>query len=53
VDGVKYQIMENSWSGNTASITGSTVSGEFTIPTTITYQGVEYRVTSIGQYALA
>ena len=50
IDGINYQL--NS-SDNTAEVTSGGNSGAIAIPETITYEGITYRVTSIGYGAFA
>lgn len=55
VDGIGYWFNED---GNTVSIcanskTGASYSGAFTVPESITYEGKQYPVTGVGEYAFA
>lgn len=55
VDGIGYWFNED---GNTVSIcanskTGANYSGAFTVPESITYEGKQYAVTGVGEYAFA
>lgn len=55
VDGIGYWFNED---GNTVSIcanskTGANYSGAFTVPESITYEGKQYAVTAVGEYAFA
>jgi hypothetical protein len=56
VDGIYYNFLD----GNNVAVTykgssyySSAYSGEVTIPETVTYNGITYNVTSIGEYAFA
>ena len=50
VEGVYYNIIDKA---NQAEVTsgGIKYTGDIVIPSTITYEGVEYNVTSIGNFA--
>lgn len=53
-DGLTYKIIDNN--GNLAvkvSDCDTTITGELTIPSTVTYEETEYTVTSIGNYAFS
>ena len=46
IDGIRYDL-----NGNVAEVTGVNYSGDVVIPETISYEGKEWRVTSIGRRA--
>lgn len=48
VDGINYRLNADA---KTARVTKSTATGDIVIPEKITVDGVEYSVTSIGDYA--
>ena len=56
VDGIYYNILSNNevevtYRGSTSSSYSNEYSGSVTIPSTVTYNGITYSVTSIGNYA--
>ena len=52
VDGIKYYSPSGTDEARVTSKTGG-YSGSITIPSTVTYNGLPYRVTSIGEYSFA
>ena len=54
VDGVLYWLDQGEYTARTENeLSGSTYTGDIVIPSTITYEGVEYTVTEIGSYTFA
>lgn len=49
IDGVNYNFLED----NKAEVTTGSYTGDVTIPESVTYNGITYSVTSIGDYAFA
>lgn len=48
VDGIRYNLISK---GNVAEVTGNSYKGDVSIPPSFVYDGIEYRVTSIGENA--
>ena len=54
VDGVLYWLDQGEYTARTENeLSGNTYTGDIVIPSTITYEGVEYTVTEIGSYTFA
>ena len=50
IDGIRYNLISK---GNVAEVTSNSYNGDVSIPPSFLYDGVEYRVTSIGENAFA
>ena len=51
IDGIWYNLVSKAKQATVTRSDGTSYSGNIIIPTTVTYDGVEYSVTSIGNYA--
>ena len=50
IDGIWYNLISK---GKAAEVTSGAYSGSITIPATVTHEGVDYSVTSIGERAFS
>ena len=53
IDGIWYNLISKAKQAEVARSGGTNYSGSITIPSSVTYEGVEYSVTSIGSSAFA
>lgn len=50
IDGIRYNLIPK---GNVAEVTSNSYKGDVSIPSSFIHDGVEYRVTTIGENAFA